>query len=1148
MGSTDGSDAATSYNQHGTPGSYTLRELIRDVPLSTDEDGVQAHITCVDAWNGNLYIGTSAGEILHYVSIPPDPSDESGQPSYIFATKIEPTFNTAQEGAEAGVKQILLLPNVSKACIVCNQTLTFFTLPELSPAYGGIKQASCSWVGGLDKDVVGQENGNGTVVVICLRQRLRLIRMKEDGTRPEKVRDIELAGITVLERRGDLACVADGQIYSLLDVVNHRKNELFPISSLSVPQSPRQEELVPPLQNRPAARSFSSRSPVRHGRGHQRNISLGGKPQSNDRLRPDSSSPWPARGSSRQDESPVAPSSRQESPTKPAPEPASRTSTDSQPVEDAKPSRPIPPHVLSATPNEFLLTTGTKLEDPGVGMFVNLDGDVVRGTMEFSSYPESLVLDGTGQSPVIPSSDSESQAGYVLAVVRRQHEGTAQVCIEVQRWDVDPGEAHRSKEWLTVESTQENAEDDSYTRGVGLRNASTSVELTTNGVSSGLRLRRLIISDATDETTDTPRNEEEDKLAARFAHVQANVLLYAKDKVSWIARTPLIVQLDRQLDAALQQSEEFQLSIDVPTVQSVVNSVRGQEPRDELEFLTLTYVRQKAAILLFGNLVLQTIGGVISYEHDKRRTEDALVAGEIDPRIVLTLLPPLDQEIIEGKHGMWMPQGLRDTVDKLRKGFSAKELKRDVKGPYGDNLLKLIKQYLMEWRKKKGFGSVADEASVFQTVDAALLHVLFLLDENSPRGPATPGTIREELNQVVDKGVDCFDRAIELCEQFQRLYVLGRLYQSRKLVSQVLATWKRIVEGEKDAGGEMIKGEHDIRRYLAVIRDATLVQDYGAWLAHRNPKLGVQIFADDKSRVRFQPKQAVAILKARAPGAVKDYLEHLVFGKKDVEYINDLIVFYLDTVLHELEGSKDSRSTLIQSYETYRALHPPKPTYREFITDNAIEAEWWQNRLRLLQLIGGSHGAASQYDVHTLGERLAPYSNELVPEMIILNGREGKHEAALRLLTHGLGDYDTAIRYCLLGGSSIFHPSSGLVPDQPLPSKEEQSHLFQYLLNEFFKIEHLSERLERTAELLERFGGWFDVAQVLDLIPEDWSVELVSGFLVHAFRRLVGERNESDVVKALCSAQNLRRSGEWVEKMEAVGASVVVDSGGGDVG
>lgn len=1142
MDSADGSNAAVSYIPDGSPGSYSLRELIRDVPLSTDDNGVRAHITCADTWNGNLYIGTSSGEVLHYVSIPPDPSDESDSPSYIFATRIEPEYTHQQQGPDAGVKQILLLPNAGKACIVCNSTLTIYTLPELSPAFDGrIKQVGCLWVGGQDRNESSEDNGNGggTVVIICLRQRLRLIKIGEE-VRKMKIGDIELGGVSALERRGDLACVADGTAYSLLDVVNHRKNELFPISSLTGARPPPQDTLAS-VQNRQPSRSFSSHSPVRQGRGHLRNISLGGQPQSNDRLRPDNSSPWPTRSSSRaieQNDSP-APSSREESPVKPETTHARTPSTD-PPAPSQPTSRPLPPNIVSPTPNEFLLTIGTKMTDPGVGMFVNLDGDVVRGTIEFSSYPESLVLDNSGPSSLMPMPDETSQEGYVLAVVQRPNGDTVERCVEVQRWDADPGEAHRTKEWLKLE-TITAASEDNFGKGTGLRNASTTAELAAQNVTSSLRLRRLKLQQEFEDGLETKRNEEEDKLASRFAQTKASVLLFADDRVSWIVRNPLITQLDQQLNQAVQETSDAGLSIDVPVVQRVVNSIRGQEPRDELEFLTLTYIRQKSALLLFGNLVLQTAKGIVAYEHDKRRAEDALIAGELDPRIVLTLVAPLDKEIAEGSNGIWLPQGIRDTVVKLRQSFDRDDISRDVKGPYGDNMLNLVKRYLMVWRKKKGFGSVADEASVFQTVDAALLHALLMLDRNSPRGPATAGSgsVRAELNEVVDKGVDCFERAIELFEQYHRLFVLSRLYQSRKMASQVLATWRRILEGEKDAGGELIEGEQSVRRYLSNIGNSALVQEYASWLARRNPKLGVQVFADDSSRVRFQPTEVVAILKEKAPGAVKDYLEHLVFGKNHVQYVNDLIAFYLDTVLNELKDCEDSRNTLLQSYETYRALHPPKPTYRQFITDNSIDAEWWQNRLRLLQLIGGSHGAASKYDVHTLGERLAPFSDELVPEMIILNGREGKHEEALRLLTHGLGDYDTAIRYCLLRGSSIFHPGSGLAPEQPLPTKEEQSRLFEYLLNECFKIEDLSERLERTAELLERFGGWFDVAKVLDLIPDSWSVELVSGFLVHAFRRLVREKNETVVVKALSGAQNLRQSVEFIEKTESLGPVVV---------
>ena len=282
----------------------------------------------------------------------------------------------------------------------------------------------------------------------------------------------------------------------------------------------------------------------------------------------------------------------------------------------------------------------------------------------------------------------------------------------------------------------------------------------------------------------------------------------------------------------------------------------------------------------------------------------------------------------------------------------------------------------------------------------------------------------------------------------------------------------------------------------------------------------------------------VELLQLRAPDAVKVYLEHLVFGKKSIQYADRLISYYLDNVLTVLQSSEDARSTLTQSYESYRALHPPKPTYRQFIIDNAIEATWWHDRLRLLELLGGSHGAGFSYDVAKIQERIESFENALVPESIILDGRQGRHQQALRLLTHGLGDYHTAINYCLLGGSSIFHPTSGLLEPASVPSNEEQMILFRHLLHEFLRIEDASDRLERSSQLLERFSPWFDVSYVLAQIPDSWSVQLVSAFLVSAFRRLVHEKNEATITKALSSAQNLKICAGFIEKCDQLGPQV----------
>jgi hypothetical protein len=194
--------------------------------------------------------------------------------------------------------------------------------------------------------------------------------------------------------------------------------------------------------------------------------------------------------------------------------------------------------------------------------------------------------------------------------------------------------------------------------------------------------------------------------------------------------------------------------------------------------------------------------------------------------------------------------------------------------------------------------------------------------------------------------------------------------------------------------------------------------------------------------------------------------------------------------------------------------------------------------LRLLNLLGSSQGPASSYDVSKILTRLQPFANELVPEMIILNGRQGRHQESLSLLTHNLGDFDAAISYCLLGGL-IYRPPSGYLPKEDLPSHDQQAALFSILLNAFLKLEDTNERQERTGELLERFGSWFDPAEVLSLIPEDWAVQVFGEFLVKTLQKLVRERNETVVVKALSGAQNLRITDDFAEKSKEVGPIVV---------
>lgn len=1057
-----------------------------------------------------------------------------------------------------------------KACILSNNTLNFYTLPELSPAFPqlNLKPLTCGWVDGLDLDqhVTSMEPGEGVVIMMCLRNKVRLVKVAD---RPERIRDIEFGACIAIARRGNFACVADARSYALLDVQQQQKIPLFSISSLDDQPPDRvgtsgaggaDEPSFGEPVNRPArtqssaAGTLASRLGI-HERGHGRSSSLGmfRADSTRDVSRPVSprhdfdvpsaisrgASPRPlslhARNSSLQDTSAGAsmpPPSRPITPRPISPEKQAFT--------------PLKPVIASPSSSEFLLTTGTEPGQPGIGMFVNLDGEVVRGTIEFATYPLQMVVDGAGVDLAASTSGGgpPDDEGHVLAVVQRTREAQNGLGIEIQRWDIDPADGPSKKEWLDLKPSAEDTQ--SLPQHLGIRTVTDQTQFSLSEIINLLALQPFRIDqDSTGDKDGTEatrkRLNEERKLISRLCGVSTRIVIWQDDQVSWIVRNPSVLQLNARLNLAALEETEAE-SRGLTGAIDVIKGLRDLKPRSELEFFSLGFIRQKAALMLYIRLLRAIIAGQTITDSIRVPAELALFESEIDPRIPLLLLPNYSDEVLHADDGIWVSGALIELIN----AFKLQQDSRSVKLDQSRELLQLLKRYLLSWRKKKGNPSVAEGNYVFPTVDAALLLILLKLDANSPKGPATAGSARAELNALVDGGVDCFDHAVYLLEKHQRLYVLSRLYQNKKNSASVLLTWQRIInDPTQDAGGEFVDGENELRKYLIKMRDRTLVEDYGTWLANRNPKLGVQVFADSNAKVRIEPQEALRILREKAPSAVRYFLEHLVFDKRQSQHINELIAYYLDIVVRELDNNADSRAILENTYSTYRALQPPKPTYRQFITDNATDDEWWQSRLRLLQLLGSNQGPSLSYDVPAILDRLSLYKNELVPEIIILDGRQGRHQEAIKLLVHGLGDFDTAISYCLLGGSSIFRPLNGesAIPDEQQPTREDQQKLFKYLLLEFLTIDDLSSRIERTSELLERFGAWFDVSEVLQLLPDSWSVEIFSTFLVSALRRLVRTRVETTVVKALSGSRNLKVSAEFAEKLEECGPVIQVEEG-----
>ncbi|KAJ5224597.1 uncharacterized protein N7469_008100, partial [Penicillium citrinum] len=1158
----------------GPPGTqpYVLRSLFDDVPLNTETNS-DVYITCVQYWDENLYIGTSAAEILHFVSLPPasENSNDASEPTFILASRLPIPFQTTpSDPDQQGVRHIVILSSVNKACVLCNGSVTFYMLPELSPAFGNTKVHHCSWIGGLDlnRDEDSQEN---PVVMVAVQGRIMLVQI---GDEARLIKSIKFPGCLIAARRGTIACAADTHSYSLLEVEYQQKIPLFPISSSSdVFQSGQVEEIQQaptPLKRSPSS-SYPNSPPADvqgHGRSSSLNTFVGmlqphAQTHHHERSSSGTPDPFASTGTPRRSSSEER---REEPPNQPDPDNSGSDQQSSSP-DSVKPLPPLPkqpvskqlqPHVVSPTPSEFLLVTGTEESEPGVGMFVDIDGEVVRGTINFNRYPKSVVIDaGEDDQALQPSEDAKEE--YILAIIESNDNGEKRAQLEIQRWDDDPAELERQKRWMDIPSSGST-----QSLPVGFQHTVSPSHLELGDVGKLLRMSRfknkalpphiptpdprthasieqlqkekelfesqeLTDSESSKKEesgnildSETQRNEDEAKFAYRLGKLQSSLILWSGSQIWRLVKNPLVIQLEDVLQKAQQTDASGHTLLQRGAVIDLMFSIQDAEPKNESEFIGLGYIKQKSSLMLFGDL--------LSMHPDHRgdaviqNTEHAILAGNLDPRLALLFIPLLRSEVLQGPQGIWIHAGLASVTEQYLEQVSSTSDPSVGPAAVHSPVLNMVKRFLFSWQQKRGYGSITDETYVLDSTDAALLRLLLEQDAHLDPEQRASSRIRTELNRLVDGWKGNFDRAVVLLEQYKRLYILSRLYQSQKMSRNVLRTWRRIIDGEKDAGGELsaASSETQMRKYLVKIKDVQLVEEYGSWLAGRNPSLGVQVFADSTSRVQLEPTDVVTLLKERAPNAVQHYLEFLVFTKHQTHYANDLISYYLNEVISVLEADPAARASLSESYSTYQA--------------------WWQSRLRLLQILSGTSGtqfsstalpSGITYSISNILERIEPFQNELVSESIILDGLQGHHRAALRLLTHGLGDYDSALRYCLFGGPRSSTSSAGA--EVELADHTLQSTLFRHLLDEFLQIQDLTDRIERTSDLLARFAGWFDVREVLELVPEDWSVDILGGFFVHVFRMLVSETREARIERALSAGLNLRTGVEYIDNMEKMG-------------
>lgn len=67
--------------------------------------------------------------------------------------------------------------------------------------------------------------------------------------------------------------------------------------------------------------------------------------------------------------------------------------------------------------------------------------------------------------------------------------------------------------------------------------------------------------------------------------------------------------------------------------------------------------------------------------------------------------------------------------------------------------------------------------------------------------------------------------------------------------------------------------------------------------------------------------------------------------------------------------------------------------------------------------------------------------------------------------------------------------------------------------------------------------------EVLELTPDEWSVDILSEYLVRVLRDLVSESREARIERALSAGVNLRVSTEFIKEVEKIVGYVEDDDG-----
>ncbi|CDK27525.1 unnamed protein product [Kuraishia capsulata CBS 1993] len=975
-----------------SPGPYSLSKIIDEIPVKNPEipESENAQITCVEAWESNIYIGTSIGEILHMYKL----DDEMG---YILVSRQR--FHAAKIKP---VLKIILLTPIQRALVQCGSVISLFMLPEFSPAnIGRIRDVNDVSLDlqqlKLDSKKHNYETAsvsddptqNSVELTIFTKKCIRMIRVTTAGIR--LIKDLNYANSVNGIRRAGFAAVATSSNYDLLDLEKVQKIPLFPVSQ-------------------------------------------------------------------------------------------------------GEPSSILKPLIVPVAKSEFLFACGTGNSDPAMGMVVNINGDISRGTIPWASYPTTLIIDYP----------------YTLSAV-----SSSKVLVH---------SLHNQLECQQI----------SFTSHIEVTTVSHVFQAPSTELAEAITEVSLLHRDVT---------SPDSTLARQSSLKKSTVLVYGEDSGLYVLFPTS--RIGRLMNIASRTTKQNRTNV-VDELEEEIKEIDSTTEFGEIE--------KHISECLIGLILLQY--------HDFNQSFDYWFTGLLDPRLVLYIFGSGDQL----EDDIQVYSVLVPLIDAIQKQYEA-DLSNEPNS-LNTAIHVFYRFFLRTWlsnREALSFPGKKKEDTI-KTLE------LCLLRECLP-APTSKAELAEQINIVVGSVVMASDEAVSWLQAHQKYVLLLKLYEGRTEVASAVALWKRLISKEiVDADLQLeFEGESDpIQKALEHLVDfiAIYCEDSGLfwtsveWLIESHPRFALSLLGDSRVKVDINESRVLKLLSKSQSDLQQiklEYLEFIVNSKREKQFLGDLVVHLVDSMVQLIEGDSGIRNhleTLVKSYNELSIPRMPFPAYMIYEAERASITKFLDLNDRLMRhlyyVTSETKTVTSQTEeatvVDTCFRKLDPFKEVLPYLTAAIHYKKHMFGMVVNTFCH-LGDYQAAENFAVSLEFPLFIAlkDSKVQNDDTKDTKntkaESETLLFQifeiYLeLDETELIESFLNRFNmfsssqstNTEDVFELFDNF---VTLLNRIPDKFRVGQTSSFLSKNLISIQDHVSLSNVHKAISKSESL----SYTKALDALKAS-----------